>query len=315
MRRNRFQNKVATGSFTLPVASFFATLLWCADGICTLDRLWGWLLCSLITYLWLETNNTYALIRIRSMLTPSIFVFLVGTALISHNLDNGVIISCLMLASYRFLFGTYQQSNAMPHVFHAFLCIGIGSIFFPWLFYFVPFYLWYTAFFLRSLSWRTFWAAIIGLVLPYWFWSGYAFYTNSLCKLGNHFLKLGEIQPIQMKNYLHPDTLQTIFIGWLLLLIFIASIHCIRTSFNDKIRTRMFFYIILMQELLIILFMTLQPKHFQTLSTLLLMNSAPILSHYFALTSSRFSNVLFVLSCLVFISLTFLYLWMHWLIY
>ena len=33
MRRNRFQNKVATSNFTLPVAAFLTTLLWCAEGI------------------------------------------------------------------------------------------------------------------------------------------------------------------------------------------------------------------------------------------------------------------------------------------
>ena len=39
MRRNRFQNKVATSNFTLPVAAFLTTLLWCAEGIYTPDRI------------------------------------------------------------------------------------------------------------------------------------------------------------------------------------------------------------------------------------------------------------------------------------
>ena len=78
MRSNRFQNKVATSNFTLPVAAFLTTLLWCAEGIYTLDRLLGWCVCGLTAYFWVETNNAHSLIRIRSRLTPSIYLWMTG---------------------------------------------------------------------------------------------------------------------------------------------------------------------------------------------------------------------------------------------
>ena len=132
---------MATSGYTLPVAAIFATLLWCAEGIYTLDMLWGWLLCGLTTYLWLETNNANALIRIRSLLTPAVYVAIMGAAFSLHSLQSAGIIACTMLASYNLLFRSYQRTDAVSPLFNSFLCIGIGSLFFPQLLYFVPFYL------------------------------------------------------------------------------------------------------------------------------------------------------------------------------
>lgn len=311
MRKNRFQNKVATGKLTLPVASVLATLLWSAEGIYTLDRLWGLLVCGLTAYVWMETNNTHTLIRIRSRLTPAIYLFMCGCIFSLHTVQDGSIAALFMLASYYLLFKSYQQPEAVGHMFHSFLCLGLGSVFFPQLLYFVPFYFWYAAIYLRSLTWRTFWAGVIGLVLPYWFWGGYALYADQLPRFTGHFLALGQFQPLSWENYRHPDILQADAVVLTTVFTLIAALHCISTSFNDKIRTRMFLQCILFQEFLMLLFMALQPVHLPTLTGLLVMNSAPVLSHYFALTEKRLTNALFILFLILFTTLAFLNLWMR----
>ena len=313
MRRNRFQNKVATSNFTLPVAAFLTTLLWCAEGIYTPDRILGWAVCGLTAYFWVETNNAHSLIRIRSRLTPAIYLWMTGCIFSLHPLQDGLIVSCLMLASYYLLFKSYQRTEAVSPIFHSFLCLGIGSLFFPQLLFFAPFYLWYATVYLRSLTWRTFWAAMTGLILPYWFMAGYFLYTEDFSRFIGHFRELILFQPIHYENYRNLDFLQISTIGLVAVFTFIAAQHCIRTSFNDKIRTRMFLYLILTQELLIALFMGLQPVHFQVLLGLLVMNSAPILSHYFALTGSRFTRAVFVLFPFMFAALSFLNVWTQWL--
>ena len=312
MRRNRFQNKVATSGFTLPVAAFLATLLWCAEGIYTLDRLWGWAICGLTAYFWVETNNAHALIRIRTQLTAALYLWMAGCIFSLHPLQDGSIVSCFVLASYYLLFKSYQRTEAVNPIFHSFLCIGIGSLFFPQLLYFVPFYLWYTAIYLRSLTWRTFWAAVTGLVLPYWFALGYHLYKGEAGWFAVHFRELVRFQPISPENYQDFGYLQISTVGLIALFTLVAALHDIRTSFNDKIRTRMFLYLLLTQELLITLFMALQPMHFQLLLGLWVMNSAPILSHYFALTSSRFARAVFILYLSLFAVLSVLSLWMPW---
>ena len=238
MRSNRFQNKVATSNFTLPVAAFLTTLLWCAEGIYTLYRLLGWGVCGLTAYFWVETNNAHSLIRIRSRLTPSIYLWMTGCIFCLHPLQDGLIVSCLVLASYYLLFKSYQQTEAVSPIFHSFLCLGIGSLFFPQLLFFAPFYLWYTAVYLRSLTWRTFWAAMTGLILPYWFMAGYFLYTEDFGRFTGHFQELILFQPIYYENYRNFDFLQISTIGLVIAFTIIAALHGIRTSFNDKIRTR-----------------------------------------------------------------------------
>lgn len=152
-----------------------------------------------------------------------------------------------------------------------------------------------------------------GLILPYWFMAGYFLYTEDFIRFIGHFRELILFQPIHYENYRNLDFLQISTIGLVAVFTFIAAQHCIRTSFNDKIRTRMFLYLTLTQELLIALFMALQPVHFQVLLGLLVMNSAPILSHYFALTGSRFTRAVFVLFLFMFAALSFLNVWTQWL--
>ena len=300
---------MATSSFTLPAAALFATLLWWGKGIYTPDQVGGWILCGISAYLWSETNNENALIRIRSYLTPAIYLILMGTAFFLHPLQASTIMPCCMLASYYLLFKSYQRKDAVFPFFHSFLCLSIGSLFFVQAFYFVPFYLWYATIYLRSLSWRTFWASIMGLLLPYWFLTGYLLYTAKISLLTDHFTTLIQFQPLDKENYLHFDFLQISPLIPLILLSLVAATHYIRTSFNDKIRTRMLLYLILTQELLVLLFLALQPIHFETLTGLLIMNSAPIMGHYFALTNKRFSNFLFTFFLITYGALAILSLW------
>ncbi len=311
MEKRRFQNKVATSGFTLPVAASFTTLLWCAEGIYTLNRLWGWVLCAVMTYLWIETNNAYSLLRIRSRLTSAIFVFLTGCMFSLHPLQDSLFVSCLMLGSYYLIFKSYQQTNVSVCFLHTFLCIGLGSLLFPQLLYFAPFYFWYASVYLRSLTWHSFWAGLTGLILPYWFMAGYALYTGEISILKAHFCELTNFRAFSLETYLQHPPLQAAIIGLIVIFSLVASIHYIRTSFNDKIRTRMFMYLILFQEFLITLFLILQPMHFGILSGLLIMNSAPILSHFFALTGSKLTNAAFILFLVLFTVLSLLNIWIQ----
>lgn len=309
MRKGRFQHTVATSSFTLPVAAFITTLLWLIEGGYTLDRLWGWSLCGLTTYFWLETANTNALIRIRSLLTPALYSVMMGVMFALHPLQDSLAVSCCMLASYHQLFKSYQQPHAVFPLFHSFLCLSIGSLFFPQLLFFVPLYFGYTATLLRSLNWHTFWAAVIGLLLPYWFYACYHLYAGNLGYVGIHLQQLTEFQPLKAENY--TDRTSVITAATLLLFNIIAGLHCLRTGYNDKIRTRLLLYLILTQQFFTNLFLFFQPVHFNILFGLSIMNSAPILSHYFALTNTRISHIIFVLFLLSLMARLIFSLWIQ----
>ncbi len=314
----KFRDKVAASGFTLPAAAVLATLLWCAEGIFTPNRLWGWAACGLTAYVWTETDNVHSLIRIRSLLTPSVYLLTAGCIFSLHPLQDGLVASCLMAASYYLLFMSYQRTEAASPLFHSFLCLGIGSLLFPQLLFFAPFYLWYAAAYLRSLAWRTFWAAAVGLALPYWFAAGYCLCAGDFDWFAAHFRDLALVRPVHRGDYLLPGLLQIGAAGLVTAFSVVAALHCAFTGFDDKMRTRMFMNLILAQELLIVAFMALQPVHFQVLLCLLAMNSAPILSHYFALAGGRFADVAFALFLSLSAALSLLNVlnaWTRWLIF
>lgn len=309
MRKRRFQNKAAASSATLPLCAITTVLLWCLGGSYTAPLLWGWAACAIITYLWAETSNTFSLIRIRTMLTPALYALLAGVAFHLHAFSYSTVVTLCIILSYNSLFRSYQRHDASVPVFHAFLCLSLGSLFLAPLLYFVPFYLWYCIAYLRSLHWRTLWAAILGLVLPYWLVGGYQVAFGSLQWFTAHWNALIPTWPHHPDSYLAAGYPALSLTALVLVVSFIASVHAIRTSFNDKIRVRMYTYVLLSQQLLIVLFMALQPQHFKPLSSLLYMNSAPLLAHYFALTSHRLTNLLFVLTLIMLAITALMYLW------
>lgn len=308
-QKNKIHTIVATSGFILPVAALIATLLWVAENVYDWSRLLGWLFCGINTYLWIETNNTHALMRVRSLMTPSLFVLLVGITVYLHQLQDAWFVCTFMLISYYQLFQSYQNPSDVGAVFHAFLCIGLGSLFFPQLLYFVPFYLWYSVVFLRSLSLRGFCAALVGTVLPYWFAGAYCLAAGKTGWLLEHFSRLIVFQPFDRMLYASLSVTDMISLAVLVFLVLIGSGHYLKTCFNDKIKTRMFYYLIIAQELLLLIFILLQPVHFRILYVLFLMNTAPILAHYFVFAKGRFSLILFLCMLMSFFIIAVLNLW------
>lgn len=308
MKRNRLQNIVATSSFTLPVAAVISTLLWLSSGCYDWMHLLGWLICAFNTYLWIEINNTNTLMRIRSLMTATWYILFMGMADFLHPMQTALFVSCCILLSYQQLFKSYQMANSVVPVFHAFLCIGLGSLCFPHLLFFVPFILWYTNVYLRSLSLRSFCAALIGVVLPYCFTAAFYLVTGDMGKFVAHFQILAEFNRIDLVNYAAWGGERIASLLLLGILALIGSIRYMMTCLNDKIKTRMLFYLILTQEFLLFIFILLYPQYFDILYGLLIANSAPILSHYFAFTTSRLSMIFFLLTlvacfCLILMNL------------
>lgn len=303
MRKERFQNKVATSSVTLPVAAVMATLLWLSHGTYDYRLLTAWLLCGLTTYLIIEINNANALIRIRTRLTAAIYLAGMGAMLFLHSFWTGSVVTACLALSYYLLCRTYQQVQPIGLAFHAFLALGIGSLWFPQLLFLVPFYYWYMATFLRCISFRVFWAALVGLALPYWFWAGTAIWFGNFAPLAGHIRELMCVVPVTPAGFLQLSGQQ---IGaWALTTLtgIVSIVHYLHTDYADKIRVRMLFYMLICQEFVLEAFLLLQPRHTDVWLGLLHLNTCFLTSHYFALTSSRPSNIFFIITLLLYAAL------------
>lgn len=336
MRRERLQNHIAGSVFTLPVCAIVALVLWWipeqhapvaeapgAFGFLPDGLSWSWqcfvvdvprivafLLMVVATCVLIEMNNRNLLLRIRSRLVSSTWLVAAATISPVHVYADGLAAAvCVAIALYT-LFFTYQKRECQTGTFHWALLLGIGSIFVPFVIAFQLFFLWHQTVFLRSMSLRSFCAALVGCLFPLSIWAGYWIICDDYEPLLSWFHQLTTYVPLRPENYLGFSVQQVASWGLVTLLGILGTVHYLNTSYNDRIQVRMLLYILSFQFVATELFVCLQPQHLDTFMPLLMVTAAPLIAHFFTLTSSWFTNALFILSLLAFAALAYLNLFM-----
>ena len=82
---------------------------------------------------------------------------------------------------------------------------------------------------------------------------------------------------------------------FVLLLGLTGFIHYVCKSYDDKISVRMCHYCFMAMQVVVILWMALQPQHFRLLFPLLILTTAPAAAHFIALTRTWWTNAWFIL--------------------
>jgi len=139
-------------------------------------------------------------------------------------------------------------------------------------------------------------AGLLGLSVPYWFYTAYAIWES---RLDTAFLYLKQWFTFQLPDYTQLSPSQWVTAGALAVLSLFAFVHFFHTAYNDKIRTRMFFYVISTQEIALAAGLALLPQYYNEQLALLALNSSPLLAHYYALAKGRFADIWFCLSVLI----------------
>jgi len=212
--RQRLQNKIAESSVTLPAACVIATLLWwMPQGGYSAEYLLGWLVCALTTYLVIETAAINALLRIRSRMISSLFLLVMAACGFLHPLQTSTITMLFVAFSFYCLLRTYDEPRPEVDTLHAYLFLSLGSLLWPPLLLFALVQMWSQGVYLRSLTMRSFGAAVIGIVLPYAFWATGAFAMGEIMPFVDHAIAI--IEPVRgpIVNAIHggallPDTYQ-----------------------------------------------------------------------------------------------------------
>ena len=316
----RPQNIIAESGLTLPVAALFSVVVWLLVGLVRL-QLWPQLACFIATiYMVVEMTNQNALLRIRSRMVSSTFIVLsCASCFLFPQMTGGVAQLC-MVAAFLMLFQTYQTSRCMGRIFYAFAAIGLGSLAFVQMLWYVPVLWLLMATQLQSMNWRTWLASMLGLAMPYWFalvWFLLPFnlsadWTADLSPLADHFALLADISrpSIPTPPYLLGSILALVLT---LILGAIGITHFWQYSFEDKIRIRLTYAVFMWLNLLSLLFLLLQPQHCDMLLRLMTICTAPLIGHFIALTRGRITNIVFVLITVVTLAMTvfnIVFLWM-----
>ena len=286
------QNKISGSRQTLPVIAAYALVVWLACGVVS-QGWWLQLACFAVsTYLMVLLNNMNALIRIYSRLVSCSFLMLYCCACFLFPSLRSALLTMAVAAAYVVLFMGYQDKQSVGTTYYAFLCIGLGSLAYVHVLYFVPVLWLLMVTCLLSFSWRTWAASLLGLLTPYWFGACWLLYQQDLSSAIGHFLPLWQFQ--HPFDYSAISFWAIITYSFIVVLAIMGSIHFLRKSYYDKIRTRMFFHVFIWMDLLTALFLAVQPQHYDAFLRLMIVNTSPLIAHFLALTSTKVTNAVFL---------------------
>ena len=305
----RLQNTVAEGRFTLIFTCIYALIVTLPQTI-NIENMWIQLiLLAVSTLLMMEFNNANALIRTYSRMVSCSFLALsvIDSTLLSS--IKGGAFQLFFILFLLFLFRAYQDKKAHGYIYYAFLSLSISSLCFVQVLFIVPF-LWVLLFTnvlagsIKNLS-----ASILGLLTPYWLALGYSLYSNNIDPLFNHFSVLSQFEEPFNIALLSDNSL--LILGFLSLLSLTGIIHFLRNSFLDKIKTRMIYEALIALNIIIFVFIVLQPQHYSYLIRLFIITVSPLIAHFVALTRTKITNIAFIVFSLITLIITIYSLWIH----
>lgn len=305
--RKRIQNKVSESRFLLPVMAVYGLLVWLAGGLIE-SRLYMQLASFAVsTYLMVELNNSNALLNMYSRMVSGSFIALTMTAVFLFPQLAPWVVQLCLVAAYLLLSRCYQERYAQGTVFFAFMFIGIASIGFIQILFFVPVFLILMAVNLMAISWRNFWASLLGLSTPWWFLAGYFVFIGTPEEIPSFVVDIQRFDvPFQDISF---DMHRIVAFAFVLLVAATGIVHYLRNSYKDKIRTRMIYEMLITMTILIIVFIILQPRHFDMLFPMLTVSAGVLIAHYISQTSTRLTNMSFYIIVVFTVAVTAFNLW------
>ena len=288
----RLQNRIAESRLALPLTAIYAIAAWAMMCALNCRKPAELVLFAVSAYLMAELNNRNALIRIYSRMVSCSFLVLGTMAAPATGSLDVLAVQLCFIAAYLLLFSAYQDKRAQGKMCHAFMFIGAASLIYPQSLFFAPILWVLIGTNLMAFSWRNFWSSVIGLTVPYWFAGGYCAMTGDLSIIEPHLtLRFWEVSA-----YSSDVTMGTaLAFGLTLLATAIGTVHFLRNSYKDKIRTRMTYEMLITLAAFTAALAVLQPTYGAQLTGILMVNASVLVAHFFALTSTKLTNATFIM--------------------
>lgn len=301
MHEQKFRNRVSQSMASLPIASLLVAVVWMLPDVSN-AYLWGGLaVMAAMTLIMAEWNNQFQLIRIRSRMNSVVFLTLMALFPSLHALTWDVVPTVGLLLSYFVLFRAYGAYQTQGILFHTLFFVSLGSLVYPPLLLFAPFLLLSSYAQLRALTFRSFFAGLLGLLLPYWLYAPYLVWQP---EKGREFLALWQHYLLtDIPDYAALPPHHWVASGLLLFLALVSVFHFLRTAYNDKIRTRQYFFLLLVQFLPLLMMGAAYPADDAHWIPLLIVTMTPFVGHYFTLARGSLMNLWFWIWLVLLVSL------------
>ncbi len=292
---------------TIVVAAVIWILLtpWSAEGTAAL------IVVLISTIILRQLSNSLQLIRVRSWAVSSVFVLLAGVCYSLHQWSlMAAAMGLLYLIHITGLLYSYQAKRPQNHILLAFIALSLMTMAQPAFACLLPVSIMAMAVHLRTLTAKSFVAIFFGLLLPYEVWAAWHIYNGTIAQAltdwGTQFTDFA-VPQIQtdgpLPDLLYANLWQQGRLAIIVLFIYglIGLFHFIRTSYNDKISTRMHYYTIILQWPVLMALLVFMPTHTNLMAPPLIMAGSPILAHYMVFAKGWAGNLffwLFIALCL-----------------
>lgn len=305
----RLQNQIAESRKTLPITILYGVGVWLMAGLVQ-HHWWFQFLCFFASvYTMIHLNNVNLLIRIYSRAVSVSYLMLGCATVWLFPSVSGAILQCGTALMLFLLFACYQDTGATGKTFYVFLLISVMCLTDPHYLLLIPAVYLLMATTVYALSIRTFLASLIGLITPYWFYTGWQLFLHpdQPAMALAYLTRLSEMQWLP----LHTDlTLsQLLYLLLVAVLFVVGTIHFWLTSYMDKIRVRNIYASLNLLAVYTLILIAVQPHQYNTFIPVLTLSASPVIAHFMALTRTRLSNLFFIVALCAVLLLTAYNLW------
>ena len=305
----RLQNRIAESRYTLPIAAFYSILIWLCAGLVS-HQWWIQFSCFVVSaFMMMMINKENMLIRTYSRLVSSFYLIITCAAVFLFESRSCAIMQMGAAISFYLLWHCYQDKRSVGWTFYTFFFLSAGSIMESEVLYYLPILWIMMARFISSLSWPTFFASLVGLFTPYWLCMPYFIFQgkDSIELLASHWGPLTHMMSLPDYSELHIH--QLILLALIVILMTIGSLHFITTSYKDTVRVRQIFFSFITTAVFSIVLLLIKPHCYDIVIHVLILVVSPMIAHFFALTNSRFTNILFMITLTAILLVTGYNLW------
>ena len=303
-------NSSAKERFTTAMAFFIgaivvAILLWIIFAPFTLPSFVGFGMAMVATYILRYISSGEQLIRVRSWAVTSLFLIMASVSAPLHQWDVAVWLgACLYLIHLGALIASCQADKPQRATLLSAIALALLTMMDVRTLIILPMTFLGMALAMRSVSARTMLALLFGFLLPYEVWAAIHLIMGDLAKAAHaqwselSHLSLpavelssdGVVQTVGEMPLLSVSVMGMIIL-WALMSIYYYSIR----SYNDKIRTRLQYFTIMLEWPALLALLVFAPDMAPTAGVLLIICSSPLMANYFVFSKGRFANIVFVL--------------------
>lgn len=240
-------------------------------------------------------NHLFALIKVFSRMIAGSYLAFMTAFLIVPDIGGQqlsvVFVQFCLVAFLILFFSCYQYRKAQGVILYAFLMIGIASLVFKQLLFFVPLLWVLTGYCMVTFSTKILLSSLFGIGLPYMFAITYYLLTGT--PTAEQTL-MHNWDFCRMFDFSEVSSTLKQSLSCVTVLAFIGITHIIRIGHQDKVRTRMMYQIFIALAVFAFMMCFIQPLHIATYIGIMLISVSAMIGHFCAMTNTKQSNYIFI---------------------